>query len=461
MLDDYLKDVTVLGAAGKMGSGISLLLLLEMAKLQARTTGKASGARLHLIDVSDQALDDLNGYLRAQLTRFAEKSINDLRAFYQDRADLIENREIINAFVDEALVNVRLDTDITKAKHSDMIFEAIIEDVAVKNQLLSKIKEVSTKKPYFFTNTSSIPITQLDDGAGLDGRIIGYHFYNPPAVQKLVELIVPKNTEKELVELSYELGKRLRKKLIPSNDVAGFIGNGHFMRDLLFGLELAGELGADVRDYEALYIVNRVTQDLMLRPMGIFQLIDYVGVDVCRLILKSMRDNLNDDTLHSDVLDRLMELGVKGGQRANGSQKDGIIKYVKNRPAGFYSLDKQDYVMTGDGDWVGKCDQKIGAFPDGHVPWKTLLGDPGRDSVLKVYFKNLFSSSTFGAALSRRYLENSRHIAHQLVSDGIANTVDDVNGVLLSGFYHIYGAENDFFEQVCGSCAQTGQLEKE
>ncbi len=445
MPDDSFKNVAVIGAAGKMGSGIALLLLQEIARLQAKDTGKACGARLHLIDSNDQTLDGLQAYLRSQLVRFAEKNINDLRSYYHDRADLVENFDIIDSFVNEALINVRLDTDIQKAKDSALIFEAIVEDVDIKIQLLSKLKKQSKVNPYFFTNTSSIPISSLNDGAGLDNRIVGYHFYNPPAVQKLVELIVMPDTGNELVELSWEIGKRLKKKLIKSNDVAGFIGNGHFMRDLLYGIELARELSDDYQDFEAFYIINKVSQDLMLRPMGIFQLIDYVGVDVCRLILKSMSGHLHDDSLHSGLLDRLLKLGVKGGQRSDGTQKDGFIKYEKNRPAGFYSLEKQQYCLLADGDWVECCDTAIGPFPGDYIPWKVLLRDPKKDEKLKVYFGNLFGSMNFGSKLAKRYLENSRRIAHQLVTGGIADTVENVNGVLVNGFYHLYGPENDLF----------------
>ena len=60
------------------------------------------------------------------------------------------------------------------------------------------------------------------------------------------------------------------------------------MRDALFGMELAAELEKDSAPHEALYMANKISEDFLIRPMGIFQLMDYVGIDVCQMIMKTM-----------------------------------------------------------------------------------------------------------------------------------------------------------------------------
>ncbi|MCK4819128.1 3-hydroxybutyryl-CoA dehydrogenase, partial [bacterium] len=87
-----------------------------------------------------------------------------------------------------------------------MVFEAIVEDKNVKINILNKLNDMCSTETFYFTNTSSIPIHILDEGVGLDGRIIGFHFYNPPAVQKLAELIPAETTQKELLDISQEIG---------------------------------------------------------------------------------------------------------------------------------------------------------------------------------------------------------------------------------------------------------------
>ncbi|KKL18166.1 hypothetical protein LCGC14_2478250, partial [marine sediment metagenome] len=143
MLDDYLEKCAVIGAGGKMGSGIALLLLQEMARVELERSGRiAGGARLFLLDTNDDALAGLQPYLRAQLVRSAEKSIVLLRQYYHGREDLVENHEMITDFVNGALSIVRLVTDIEKVHKAKLVFEAIVEDLDVKAKVFSALRGI-------------------------------------------------------------------------------------------------------------------------------------------------------------------------------------------------------------------------------------------------------------------------------------------------------------------------------
>ena len=440
-LDERLENVSVIGAAGKMGSGIAVLIAQEMAKLKVKNKDKIY--RLNLIDVNDAALDGLREFIKAQTTKVAEKSIVSLRSMYEERKDLIENWEIIDAFVDDAFAVVRCGTDLRMAENSRMVFEVIAEDEAIKTKVLRELNEMCGDETFFFTNTSSIPIGVLDEQAGLSGRIIGYHFYNPPIVQRLVEVITAGTTRQELKDIGAELGKRLRKKLIPSNDISGFIGNGHFMRDGLYAISEVERLEPDYSMAGAIYIMNRISQDFLIRPMGIFQLIDYVGVDVFQCILRVMRKHLGDETLQSELIDSLVNNNVLGGQRPNGSQKDGFLKYERNRPVAVYDPEKAQYVPIEE-KWGKNLDSKIGPLPAGFSPWRVLLREPNKEDKLLAYFGNLGEAKTLGVQLARAYLARTKEVAQKLVKDGVANSEEDVNSVLTNGFYWLYGPINDY-----------------
>jgi 3-hydroxyacyl-CoA dehydrogenase len=442
-LDARLENVAVLGAAGKMGSGIALLLATEMTMQKLDPRNEKRSYCLHMIDMNEEALSGLLSYLRAQLVKVAEKSIVGLREAYAGREDLVENYDIIAAFVDDAMSLARPSTKLESVAGSHLVFEAIIENKGIKIDVFKKLDAICPGA-YYLTNTSSIPITVLDEGARLGGRIIGYHFYNPPAVQKLLELISSKSTLADVVKTGTELAGRLRKKVFRANDIAGFIGNGHFMRDILHATGEVKRLSGDLGETGAIYAMNRVSQDYLIRPMGIFQLIDYVGVDVCRFIMAVMTEHTPGTTLTDDLLDRMAKAGVMGGQYADGSQKDGIVKYEKGRPVGIYDLAKNGYRLFSDGDWTAKVDAKLGALPQGHAPWRTLLSDPKKEEKLDAYFGNLASSDTLGARLARAYLARAKEIAEKLVSDGVANSPDDVNGVMTNGFFHLYGPINTY-----------------
>jgi len=367
-----------------------------------------------------------------------------LRELYADRADLVENFDIIDQYIWDVIKIVRPTIRLESAYDSNIVFEAVIENPDLKVKLLSTIKNNSNKDAWFFSNTSSIPIHELDKKAGLGGRLIGFHFYNPPAIQKLVELIKGENTLNELETFAFEYAKKLRKVVVPSNDFAGFIGNGHFMRDALWGINETQRLTKDMAFVEALYTVNKVSQEFLVRPMGIFQLIDYVGIDVCKYIMGVMNPYLPNEDLHSDLLDKMMELGVKGGQNSNGSQKDGFLKYEKGRPVAIYNIDKKEYVAID--SFKSKIDTELGEMPKNTVAWKSTLRMRNKDEVLAKMFDELSNMNTLGAELSRLYMTESRRIGQLLVDSKVAKNTEDVNTVLMTGFFHAYGPINDYLK---------------
>lgn len=441
---EKLQNVAVLGAGGKMGSGILLLTALEMANLKLKPDNRDKTFTLHAVDVSYKNLDDLIKYIRTQALKRAEKAIVNLREAYADREDLIENEHIIRQYVQDVVDVIKPTTHIGVASEASVVFEAVNENPDLKVKLLKKIDQNRTERPWFFTNTSSIPIHRLNEEAGLEGRIIGFHFYNPPAVQKLVEMIAAYQTMPELKAFAEQYAGALKKTVVHSSDVAGFIGNGHFMRDALFGIQEAKRLSTQKDFARAVYQMDNVTRDFLIRPMGIFQLIDYVGIDVVRFILQVMNPYFKDEDLHSDLLDKIYDMGVTGGQNPGGTQKDGFLKYEKGRPVAAFDLQKKDYVAFD--EFSAKEDDELGELPKGWMPWKKMIKKKSREDELKDYFSSLRQMNTQGKDLAFRFGKNSKEIGEKLVKQGVAQSASDVNTVLTTGFFHAYGPVNSYFD---------------
>ena len=245
-----------------------------------------------------------------------------------------------------------------------------------------------------------------------------------------------------MIAFARQYAGNLRKTVVPSNDIAGFIGNGHFMRDALFGIQEAERLSAEMPLHEAIYCIDRVTRDFLSRPMGIFQLIDYVGLDVVQFILRVMQPHMQGEKLHSSLLDELVLNGVKGGQYSDGNQKDGFLKYEKGKPAGVIDKATGTYIPLS--AFSQQSDTWLGEIPAEVMPWKTLVKAPDKNTLLIPAFKALQASHTKGTELAVTYAKNSRKTALKLVSDGVAATENDVNTVLLTGFFHAYGPINDY-----------------
>src|SRR5512145_1758412 len=125
---ERLQNVTVLGAAGKMGSGILLLNALEMADLSLKPENRDKEFVLYAMDISQKALGGLICYIRGQVLKAAEKKAVQLRKVYADRRDLIENSEIIEQYINDVMMIIRPVTTLESAYGSNLIFEAASEN---------------------------------------------------------------------------------------------------------------------------------------------------------------------------------------------------------------------------------------------------------------------------------------------------------------------------------------------
>jgi len=435
-----LSNVSVIGAAGKMGSGILLLMAHELFSLSHQEDNSKLNFKLNAIDISEEGLKGIMKYIEKLSFKTAQRKPDNIRQFFGK--DMPEE-EMIQAYVKGVMALIHPTTELSAAFNSTLIFEAASENKDLKIKLLSEIDRNSTVDPWFFTNTSSIPISYIDEKAGLEGRILGYHFYNPPAVQRLVELITTSSTLPGLKDTAKKLAERIRKIIVPSNDIAGFIGNGHFMRDALYGISEVKKLQEEMSFVNAVFTINTVSQKFLIRPMGIFQLCDYVGLDVVQFIMKVMDPYIEGENLHSDLLDDIVAAGVKGGQNPDGSQKNGFLKYEEGRITGVYDLKSRTYadamsVKTEAGEYLG-------ALPENYKPWKEIVKDTDKEKLLEEIFSSMKNMNTRGADLAIAYGKNSREIGLKLVKDGVAQNESDVNKVLFTGFFHAYGPVNEYF----------------
>jgi 3-hydroxyacyl-CoA dehydrogenase len=125
---ERFENVTVMGAAGKMGSGILLLTAIEMADMSLKPENKGKQFLLYALDISQTALSGLMKYMQAQVLKAAEKKVVALRKVYAERRDLIENSDIINQYVMDVMNIIRPVTTLESAYESTLVFEAASEN---------------------------------------------------------------------------------------------------------------------------------------------------------------------------------------------------------------------------------------------------------------------------------------------------------------------------------------------
>ena len=314
-VESVLGSAAVIGAGGKMGSGIALLAAELMARLEV--DGHRTGG-LILIDSRPHSVEPLRAYLERHLLRRAQRRLRD-------------DREA-RSFSERAMALVSTATGIEAARDCTLLFEAVPESEDLKTGLLRRLRETCPQEALFLSNTSSIPIRRLDEAAGLDGRVVGFHFYNPPAVQKLLELIPAQGTRPGLVRLAGELARGFGKTVVRSRDIAGFIGNGHFIREGLYAAACVARLRSEFGEPEAIYAVNAISEIGLLRPMGIFQVIDYAGIDIFAAILEVMDRYIEGESFSSPLFSHMVAEG-RLGRPARGRQPEGrLLPVRRTRP---------------------------------------------------------------------------------------------------------------------------------
>ncbi|HMS01554.1 MAG TPA: fatty acid oxidation complex subunit alpha FadJ [Gemmatimonadaceae bacterium] len=246
------------------------------------------------------------------LVRVRDASADRITAMRRAVRDVLDERRrrkrLTRLEFDDALARVSGGTDLTGFRRSDLVIEAVFEDLAVKQAVLRDVEAIAPDA-IFASNTSTIPIARIAEAATRPERVVGMHFFSPVPKMPLLEVIAAPSTSEETVATAVACGRALGKTVIVVRDGPGFFVN----RVLAPYLNAAGALlddGAAIEDVD----------DALVRwgfPVGPFTLLDEVGLDVAGKSGQVLADALGERLAASSALARLIEsgrLGRKGGR---------------------------------------------------------------------------------------------------------------------------------------------------
>ena len=251
-----IQKVMVIGA-GQMGSGI------------AQVCAQA-GYEVILNDMKDEFFERGLGTITKNLTRDVEKG-----------RKTEEEKLAVLARITKSLT-------IEDAKNADIIIEAAVENMDIKQSIFKQLDEIAPKHAILATNTSSLPITEIAAVTKRPEQVIGMHFMNPVPVMKLVEIIRGLATAGEVYKAVADMTNQLGKTGVEVNDFPGFISN----RILLPMInEAIYALYEGVATKEA---IDDVMKMGMNHPMGPLTLADFIGLDTCLSIMEILHEGLGD-----------------------------------------------------------------------------------------------------------------------------------------------------------------------
>ena len=279
---DRIRKVAVLGG-GVMGHGIAQVAAF-------------SGFSTVIRDISREILDKAIQNLEKNLKR------------------MVERNRITVEMAQETLKRISTSVDLAEAvRDADLIIEAIPENLEIKKEVWSEVSSIVGADAICVTNTSSISITAISEAIINPQRFAGMHFFNPPAIMKLVEIIPGRDTSFDTIKTVEDLAKKMGKTpVIVKKDSPGFIVN----RVLITYINESAKLleGGSWKKEQ----IDASMQYKAKMPMGPFMLSDLIGLDIVYSILKVFEEGFGSYYKPATLIEKLVAEGKLGRKTGEG-----------------------------------------------------------------------------------------------------------------------------------------------
>lgn len=298
-MEPRVTKVAVLGA-GLMGHGI------------AQVASQVGGYEVSVLDINQDLVDRGMKMLNDSVSRFVEKGM-----LSKEQGQAVVAR-------------IHPTTDLAQALDgSQLIIEAATEDPKLKLDLCRRVSELAEEGAVLASNTSSISITLLASTMKHPDKVCGMHFFNPPQLMPLVEIIKGKRTSEETLELVRGVSAKMGKEtVLCKKDSPGFIVNRVLVPALNEAVFLVQEGVADPED------IDKAVKLGLNWPMGPLQLLDYVGLDTTFNITQVFMGEFQDSKYRpAPLLREMVRAGMLGRKSGKGFYEWGSPGSTKTKQA--------------------------------------------------------------------------------------------------------------------------------
>lgn len=276
-----ISKVGIIGA-GTMGHGIAQLVTMN-------------GYEVSLTDISQELLDKAKSKIEGSLDKFVKKE----KISQSDR--------------DSAMSKLKFTTDLGEAvKDADLVIEAVSENLDLKKKIFTDLDKLTKPDAVLATNTSQYSITEIGSVLGDPSRIIGMHFFNPPVMMKLIEVVKGEKTSDKTLEDVKEFSSKIGKETVVCKDSQGFITTRVLVALRLECYRIHDEGIAEKED------IDKALKLAFGHPMGQFELADFSGLDIevpiCESLAKAHGERFNPP----ESLKKLVDSGRHGRKTGKG-----------------------------------------------------------------------------------------------------------------------------------------------
>ncbi|RKQ35753.1 3-hydroxyacyl-CoA dehydrogenase family protein [Oceanobacillus halophilus] len=277
-----IETVGVIGS-GTMGAQIAMLCAL-------------SGYQVVLNDIEEvnllKAKESLQGHMKRR----------------------IQKGKLTEEDVNFAFSRLSFSSNIQDVKDADIVIEAVVEKLEIKRELFARLEDITKEGTILATNSSTIVSSKIASATKNPENVCNLHFFNPPLVMELVEVVRGPHTSDDTAEAAYEFIKTLNKvPVLLKKEISGFIANrilGKLLDEAVFLLE---------NDYATHDEIDLVVKKALRHPLGPFELMDLTGIDVTYFV-RSQRyqESNNEEDKPSDILKEKVEKGELGRKTGKG-----------------------------------------------------------------------------------------------------------------------------------------------
>jgi 3-hydroxybutyryl-CoA dehydrogenase len=278
-----INKITVLGA-GLMGHGIT------------QVAAQIGNYDVTMRDIEQHFIDNGINMIKTSLTKFVSKG------------------QITEQQQNEILDRIHTTTDLKQAvSNADLIIEAIPENIELKKATFKEADTYAPAHAIIASNTSSVSITELASATKRPQQICGMHFFNPPQLMKLIEIIKAKQTSEDTIQTIQQVAQKMEKEtVLVKKDIPGFIVNRILIPALNEAVALQWEEIATKED------IDKAIKLGLNWPMGPLTLLDYIGTDTTLAIAEVLQKELNEKFHPHPGLKQMVKANLLGRKTGKG-----------------------------------------------------------------------------------------------------------------------------------------------
>jgi 3-hydroxyacyl-CoA dehydrogenase len=246
--------------------------------------------------------------------KFVDQGLEKARSLWQARVD---QGKMEPSELERKMALITGTTNYDRFGDVDFVIEAVPERMVIKQTVFSELDEVTPGHAILASNTSSLSITEMGEVTGRPDKVVGFHFFYPASVMRLIEVIEGDDTSPEIAQAAANFAQRIRKVPIRCAEAPGFVVNRILNSSVSELWRFQEETGMDIKE------LDQLVADSKAAPMGPFFLTDLLGLDTVLHVAEHLRASYGDRFFVHQRMQELVAAGDLGAKTGKGFYEHG------------------------------------------------------------------------------------------------------------------------------------------